>query len=183
MSNNPLLPLPLLVLLLTKLSLINLYRELFPILSESILTSVQKMTRTELTAHKSTGGKAPRKALHSKASRRPVPKSKVGKVRHPCRYSPGSEYIPAIPKLCIINSFPALALREIRRYQKSTDLLLPKLPFKRLVRKIAHDINRELRFQSGTLEALQEAAEAYLVNEFESKSSIPNCYYFTNILL
>jgi histone H3 len=54
------------------------------------------------------------------------------------------------------------------------ELLLPKLPFKWLVRKIAHDINKELRFQSGALKALQEAAEAYLVNEFKSKLYIPD---------
>lgn len=32
-----------------------------------------------------------------------------------------------------------VALREIRRYQKSTELLIRKLPFQRLVREIAHD--------------------------------------------
>ena len=63
-------------------------------------------------------------------------------------------------------------LCEIRWYQKTTELLLPKLPFSQLVREIAHKINKELRFQTGALEALQEAAEAYLVNEFEGKSCI-----------
>jgi histone H3/H4 len=62
------------------------------------------------------------------------------------------------------------ALREIRQYQKSTELLIPKLAFSRLVREIASEISSDLRFQSGALEALQEAAEAYLVNEFERKS-------------
>jgi histone H3 len=76
----------------------------------------------------------------------------------------------------ILNDFLAVALREIRRYQKTTELLLLKLPFKRLVREIAHEINSELRFQSGALEALQEAAEAYLVNEFEGKSHILNYF-------
>jgi histone H3 len=142
------------------------------------------MARTEQTAPRSTGGKEPRKPLPSKASRRPVPKTKVGKIRRPRRYKPGSKYIPPIPKLCIINSFLANALQEIRRYQKSTDLLLPKLSFSRVVREVAHNINPELRFQSGALEALQEAAEAYLINEFESKSCILNHHYnFTNILL
>jgi histone H3 len=132
------------------------------------------MPRTEQTARKSTGGKALRKNLKNKAARRPAPKPKIGQVRHPRRFKPGSKYTPPIPKLHIINSFTVVALREIRRYQKSTELLLPKLPFKRLVREIAHDINKELRFQSGALEALQEAAEAYLVNNFESKSHISN---------
>src|SRR5580692_6837114 len=121
------------------------------------------MPRTAQTASRSTGGKAPHKNLRDKAARRPAPKSKTGKVRHPRRFKPGSKYIPPIPMLCIINSFIAVALREIRRYQKSTELLLPKLPFKRLVCKIAYEINKELQFQSGALKILQEAAEAYLM--------------------
>jgi histone H3 len=76
----------------------------------------------------------------------------------------------------MINSFLAVALREIKRYQKTTNLLLPKLPFKRLVREIAQEINMELRFQAGAMEALQEAAEAYLVNEFESIYHFPHCF-------
>lgn len=60
-----------------------------------------------------------------------------------------------------------VALREIRRYQKSTELLIRKLPFQRLVREIAQDYKAELRFQSSAIGALQEAAEAYLVSLFE----------------
>ena len=66
-----------------------------------------------------------------------------------------------------------VALREIRRYQKSTDLLIRKLPFQRLVREIAEergslrDGSAYLRFQSTALGALQEAAEDYLVSLFE----------------
>jgi histone H3 len=63
------------------------------------------------------------------------------------------------------------ALQEIRRYQKSTDLLIRKLPFQRLVREIAHDVrprnDLDLRFQSTAILALQEAAEAFLVKLFE----------------
>jgi histone H3 len=132
------------------------------------------MPRTAQTAKRSTGGKAPRKDLMHKAARRRATKSKTGQVRHPRRFRPGSKYTP-VPSLDIINSFLAIALREIKRYQKTTDLILPKLPFKRLVREIAHEINRELRFQSGALEALQEAAEAYLVNEFESRYHFRDC--------
>lgn len=58
------------------------------------------------------------------------------------------------------------ALRDIRRYQKSTDLLLRKLPFQRLVREIATDFRTDLRFQVSAVAALQEAAEAYLVGLF-----------------
>jgi len=63
-----------------------------------------------------------------------------------------------------------LALKEIRRYQKSTDLLLLKLPFSRLVREIAIDVSppdQVLHWQSQAIMALQEAAEAFLVHLFE----------------
>ena len=60
-----------------------------------------------------------------------------------------------------------VALREIRKYQKSTELLIRKLPFQRLVREIAQDFKGDLRFQSTAILALQEATEAYLVSLFE----------------
>lgn len=67
-----------------------------------------------------------------------------------------------------------VALREIRKYQKSTDLLIRKLPFARLVREVAHDFivsefadGTGLRWQSHAILALQEAAEAFLVHLFE----------------
>ena len=60
-----------------------------------------------------------------------------------------------------------VALREIRRYQKSTELLIRKLPFQRLGREIAQDSKADLRFQSSAIAALQEAAESYLVTLFE----------------
>lgn len=57
-----------------------------------------------------------------------------------------------------------IALREIRRYQKNTELLIRKLPFQRLVREIAHEVKGDLRFQSAALGALQEAAEAFIIS-------------------
>ncbi|EJK57484.1 hypothetical protein THAOC_22466 [Thalassiosira oceanica] len=60
-----------------------------------------------------------------------------------------------------------VALREIRRYQKSPDLLIRKGPFQRLVREIAQDLEKDLRFQSTAVLALQEATEAYMVGLFE----------------
>jgi len=60
-----------------------------------------------------------------------------------------------------------VALREIRKYQRSTELLIRKRPFQRLVREIAQEFRPELRFQSTAILALQEAAEAYLVGLFE----------------
>ncbi|XP_042202148.1 histone H3-like centromeric protein CSE4 [Callorhinchus milii] len=108
----------------------------------------QEMARTKQTARKSTGGKAPRKQLATKAARKSVPAT--GGVKKPHRYRPGT-----------------VALREIRRYQKSTELLIRKLPFQRLVREIAQDFKTDLRFQSSAVMALQEASEAYLVGLFE----------------
>lgn len=65
-----------------------------------------------------------------------------------------------------------VALKEIRRYQRSYDLLIAKLPFARLVREVAldllpADVGSELRWQSHAIQALQEAAEAFLVHLFE----------------
>ncbi|KAF8998528.1 hypothetical protein BDQ17DRAFT_1247537, partial [Cyathus striatus] len=60
-----------------------------------------------------------------------------------------------------------VALREIRRYQKSTQLLIRKLPFQRVVREIAQGYASNLRFMASAIEALQEASEAYLVSLFK----------------
>jgi len=106
------------------------------------------MARTKQTARISTGGKAPRKALATKAARKSAPGT--GNTKKPHRYRPGT-----------------VALREIRRYQKSTELLIRKLPFQRLVREIAQDFKSDLRFQSMAILAIQEASEAYLVGIFE----------------
>ena len=56
-----------------------------------------------------------------------------------------------------------LALAEIRKYQKSTESLIPKLPFRRLVRELVQSEKQDIRLQETALEALQEAAETYLV--------------------
>eukprot|EP00957_Ditylum_brightwellii_P056841 4309498-Ditylum_brightwellii.AAC.1 len=122
------------------------------------------MARTKQTARKSTGGKAPPylgqghdkgdatvaapHRLRGIAARKSAPTA--GGVKKPHRYRPGT-----------------VALREIRKYQKSTDLLIRKAPFQRLVREIAQDFKTDLRFQSTAVLALQEASEAYLVGLFE----------------
>ncbi|XP_042649059.1 uncharacterized protein LOC104355901 [Tyto alba] len=115
---------------------------------KACVRAVRAMARTKQTARKSTGGKAPRKQLATKAARKSAPAT--GGVKKPHRYRPGT-----------------VALREIRRYQKSTELLIRKLPFQRLVREIAQDFKTDLRFQSSAVMALQEASEAYLVGLFE----------------
>ena len=80
----------------------------------------------------------------------------TGGVKKPHRWRPGT-----------------VALREIRKYQKSTDLLIRKLPFQRFVRELANDVTNMVshpqgyRWQSGAVIALQEAAESYLVHLFE----------------
>ena len=80
--------------------------------------------------------------------------------------------LPVIPRsnifLCPIGSRPGtVALREIRKVQGTTNLLIRKLPFQRLVREISQDYKSDLRFQGTGVEALQESAEAYLVGLFE----------------
>ena len=65
-------------------------------------------------------------------------------------------------------NYAMAALREIRRFQRSVDLLIPLLPFQRLVHEIAQDCRMDLRFQSSAILALQEAAEAWLVSLFKS---------------
>ena len=114
------------------------------------------MARTKQTARKTVAGKAPRKQMAMKASKSAAKAGKAvpagGGLKKPHRFRPGT-----------------VALREIRKYQKSTELLMRKLPFQRLVREIAQDIKPQgdLRFQSSALAALQEASEDYLVHLFE----------------
>jgi len=105
------------------------------------------MARTKQTARKNTGAKAPRKHI---ATKQAAKAHAHGGVKKPHRYRPGT-----------------VALREIRRFQKSTELLIRKLPFQRLVREIASEFKNDLRFQSSAVLALQEAAESYMVGLFE----------------
>jgi histone H3 len=115
------------------------------------------MARSKITVSpRYTGGKAPRKQLATKAARRQLaPKSArksaaAGGVKKPHRFRPGT-----------------VALRQIRRYQKSTELLISRAPFERLVREIAQDFKNDLRFHGSAIEALQHACESYLVSLFE----------------
>ncbi|XP_058302071.1 histone H3.3A-like [Hylobates moloch] len=106
------------------------------------------MARTKQTAVNPPVGKPPRKQLATKVARKSA--TSTGGVKKPHRYRPGT-----------------LALREIGRYQKSTELLIRKLLFRRLVREIARDFKTDLRFQSAAIGAPPEASEAYLVGLFE----------------
>ena len=130
----------------------------------------REMARTKKTARKKTGKspheqlvtKNPRKKLTPAQARKNVAKAnqaaqqnlgnppKTGGLKRPMRYRPGT-----------------VALREIRRYQKTAELLIRKLPFNRLVREVTQDFKTDLRFQAQAIMALQEAAEAYLVRLFD----------------
>lgn len=79
-----------------------------------------------------------------------------GRVRKPRRFRSGT-----------------VALREIRKYQRSTELLIRKLPFQRLLREIVFELKKkDYRFQSTAILAMQEAAEAFLVHMFEQCNHI-----------
>ena len=110
------------------------------------------MGRTKQTASRSTGGKAPRGRYKTQHGRKMASSSQCeGGERKPLRrFRPGT-----------------VALRQIRKYQKFTELLIRKLPFQRLVREVALNIKPGLRFQSTAVLALQEASEAFLVTMFD----------------
>jgi len=97
------------------------------------------MTRTKITSSQLTGDGRVYKG------------HRTGSIRKPRKYRPGT-----------------VALREIKRYQKSTELLVRKIPFQRLVREVVFSLfpNDNYRFQSTALLALQEASEDYLVRMF-----------------
>ena len=108
------------------------------------------MARTKQTDRRGKDAKVPIRVAQKVTGGKRAPTSQEEPERKSRRYRPGT-----------------LALREIRKYQKSTELLLRKLPFQRLVREIAQPIKPDLRWQSTAVLALQEAAEAYLVGLFE----------------
>lgn len=113
------------------------------------------MARTKQSARKTpgiTGGKAPRKQLATKSARKTATETPASGATKKHRYKPGT-----------------VALREIRRYQKSTERLIRKLPFQRLCRSICREQANaaDIRFQGPALVALQEATELYLVGLFE----------------
>ena len=129
----------------------------------------REMARAKETARKKTGKtprqnlvpKVPRKMLSQEQARKNVARAaaaaqknlgnlRTGGLKKPMWYRPGT-----------------VALREIWCYRSTTELLIRKLPFSRLVREIAQDCKTGLRFQPQAIGALQEAAEAYLVGLFE----------------
>ncbi len=106
------------------------------------------MARAKHTARKSTGGAIPCFHLATKSAR--VAAQKAIAVRKPHRWRPGT-----------------VALREIQKFQKNTDLLIRKAPFQHLVREIALKFGKSnLQMQSTAVLALQEAAEYFMVDVF-----------------
>ena len=93
-----------------------------------------------------SAGKAPRKHIATMANE-VKSAAVVGGIKKVHRWRPGT-----------------VALREIKKYQKSTDLLMRKLPFARLVREIAQDFKADLRFSADAIGSLQEAAEKHLID-------------------
>ena len=113
-----------------------------------------------IKAHLAKLKKAPAKKEAAKAAKKSGMKAPKGGVKKRYRYRPGT-----------------VALKQIRQYQKSTELLIRKLPFQRLVREIAGDTDvirsplcGKVRFQSAAIMALQEASETYLVGLFEDSN-------------
>ena len=120
------------------------------------LKAIQEELRKTI-ARKKAAERAVQAAKAAKAAQKSSVKAPKGGVKKPHRFRPGT-----------------VALKEIRRYQKSTELLIRKLPFQRLVREIVSDTDvihsplcGKVRFQSLAIKALQETSEAYLVGLFE----------------
>jgi histone H3 len=88
-----------------------------------------------------------KKSLGSKKSKAPKTTTGATGVKRSHRWRPGT-----------------VALREIRKYQKGTELLIQKAPFQRLVRELATLQKEGLRFQSSAVAAIQEATESYVIS-------------------
>ena len=103
-------------------------------------------------------------SLTAKKRASPPQKAVAGKAPAPRRSAPGA------PKKIKPRFRPGtVALREIRKYQKNADLLIPRLPFQKLVRYLTDKLfpHQNFRFNGNTFLALQESAEAYLTTLFE----------------
>ena len=112
------------------------------------------MARTKHTVRKALDGAAMRTVQASKNIAVKAPrKSPPCQMQKKRRFRPGT-----------------VALREIWQYQKSTDLLIRRAPFQRVVYKIVRSFRNDLRIQAAAIKGLQEAAEAYLVGLFKDSN-------------
>jgi len=112
-------------------------------------TSTTIMARVKTTARKN-GSKPKAAKAKTEASARKSSPTATPSTKKPHRYRPGT-----------------VALRQIRQYQRTTNNLIQRAPFQRLVREIAQDFKQDVRFQGSAILAMQEASEAYLVTLFE----------------
>ena len=108
-----------------------------------------KKTGSEIKRRTGPAQKVPRAVASKKA---PAPAKSIAK---PHRFRPGTR-----------------ALLEIRKFQRRTDLLIKRLSFERFVREIAQDYMAAPRFRPDAIDALQTAAEDYLVKLFEDTNLI-----------
>ena len=136
-------------------------------------TPAQSLYFREMARSKTTPKVNPRKSeLPGKSPRIPIPTTPAKKnVKKSVRATnnaaqrnlPATGGVKKPHHYCL----GTVALREIRRYQRSHELLIRKLLFARLVREVTQDFKTNLRFQKEAIAALQEASEAYLVGLFE----------------
>ena len=135
---------------------------------QRIEKSESTMTRTKSRSTMGKKYRPPCRTVVRDGKEVKVYKTPKGGVRKPRRFRPGT-----------------VDLREIRKYQKSTDLLIRKIPFQRLVREVCREFEKtlgySLRFQSTALLALQEGSEAYLVNMFSQCNDI--CLHANRVTL
>lgn len=118
------------------------------------------MVKSRYAVTKSQSGKAPRKRIVSKQAKT-VSQSLNSQIKTPAlkkRFKPGAN-----------------AIREIKKFQKSNDLLIPKMPFQRMIRNmITKNKDETVRFQSTAITCLQEATERHLISVYEDAYSCAN---------
>ena len=136
-------------------------------LTETGLRAISKMARFKKVPVKHKASKLPRNNVATKSGRATHPKTSGKKVQVGSQPRPGSTAGIVYGVKRQHRWRPGtVALREIRRYQRSTELLIRKAPFCRLVKEIAQDF-KAVSFQATAVLALQEAAESHLVAVFE----------------
>jgi histone H3 len=116
------------------------------------ISSKTIMARTKQTAnaHSAYAKKSPFRMILKQAFQ-----SKLAGTRKPIRFKPGT-----------------VALRQIRKLQRTCDLLVPLQPFQRLIREVALSFKSDLRFEREALLAIQEAAEAHLIGMFQHTQNL-----------
>ena len=101
------------------------------------------------------------------AREKSVPKKRVPLTRAQKAVSRAKPKAAAVPLLGVKKPYRhkagTVAKREVKRYQKSTNLLIPKASFARLVREVTESIKKGMRFTASALESVQTASEEYIV--------------------